>query len=118
MIEDLIIEKLKIEGFQSTNHQITKSPNGSGDFMTVKDFKKEVFDFAKRIGVKPKEIHIRPMKRKLANCSSRGRLTFSSELLETSAKVRRHAIIHELLHLKYPNHGRIFKLLLNLYSRD
>lgn len=85
--------------------------------MTVKDFKKEVLDCAKRIDVKPKEIHIRLMKRKLASCSSRGRLTFSFELLETSAEVRRHVIIHELLHLKYPNHGRMFKLLLNLYSR-
>ena len=86
--------------------------------MKAEEFKMEVIDWSKKIGVEPKEIHIRPMKRKLASCSSRRRLTFSSELLETSLELRRHAIIHELLHLKYPNHGRMFKLLLDLYSRS
>lgn len=86
--------------------------------MTIKDFKKEVLDIATRIGVEPKEIHIRPMKRKLASCSSRGRLSFSTELLESSAEVRRHTIIHELLHLKYPNHGKMFKIMLNYHLKN
>lgn len=85
--------------------------------MTVNDFKKEVLDCAKKIGVEPREIHIRPMKKKLASCSSRGRLSFSTELLEKSVELRKHAIIHELLHLKYPNHGKIFKILLKTYIK-
>lgn len=86
--------------------------------MTVNEFKKEVLNCAKRLSVNPKEIHIRPMKRKLASCSSRGRLSFSAELLETSAELRRHAIIHELLHLKYPNHGKMFKTMLKYYLKE
>ncbi|WP_216641399.1 M48 metallopeptidase family protein [Thermus scotoductus] len=75
----------------------------------------EVEAWAKRLGVSPREIHIRPMKRKWASCSSRGRLTFSTELLNQPAEFRREVIVHELLHLKIPNHGRLFKALLKAY---
>lgn len=78
-------------------------------------FRAEVEAWAKRLGVTPREIHIRPMKRKWASCSSRGRLTFSTDLLHQPAEFRREVIVHELLHLKIPNHGRLFKALLKAY---
>ena len=72
-------------------------------------FKAEVQAWAQRLGVTPREIHLRPMKRKWASCSSRGRLTFNTELLHQPAAFRREVIVHELLHLKVPNHGPLFK---------
>lgn len=78
-------------------------------------FRAEVFTWARRIGVTPRKICIRPMKRKWASCSSQGRLTFDVELLRQPAEFRREVIIHELLHLKVPNHGRLFKALLSAY---
>ncbi|MCX7920330.1 MAG: M48 family metallopeptidase [bacterium] len=80
-------------------------------------FKNEVKTIAKEIGLLPKVIHIRKMKRKLASCSSKGRLTFSTGILEESKEVRYKIIIHELLHLRYPNHGKLFKLLLKDYEK-
>lgn len=78
-------------------------------------FRAEVEAWAQRIGVAPREIRIRPMKRKWASCSSRGRLTFDTELLRQPAEFRREVIVHELLHLKVPNHGQLFKALLRAY---
>ena len=78
-------------------------------------FKREVWAWSQDIGVKPKEIHIRPMKRKWASCSTNGRLTFSYELLNQPNDKRAKAIVHELLHLKYPNHGKMFESLLIAY---
>lgn len=78
-------------------------------------FRAEVEAWARRIGVTLREIRIRPMKRKWASCSSRGRLTFDTELLRQPAEFRREVIVHELLHLKVPNHGRLFKALLRAY---
>ncbi|UZQ84498.1 M48 family metallopeptidase [Thermoclostridium stercorarium] len=78
-------------------------------------FKAEVKAWAERIGVEPKEIHIRPMKRKWASCSQTGRLTFDTELLRQPAGFRAEVIVHELLHLKVPNHGPLFKALLKAY---
>ncbi|WP_299755695.1 M48 family metallopeptidase, partial [uncultured Chloroflexus sp.] len=45
----------------------------------------------------------------------RGRLTFDTDLLRQPAEFRREVIIHELLHLKVPNHGKVFKALLRAY---
>ncbi|MCS6885399.1 MAG: M48 family metallopeptidase [Anaerolineales bacterium] len=78
-------------------------------------FKAEVHAWGQRLGVEPKQIHVRPMKRKWASCSTKGRLTFNAELLRQSADFRREVIVHELLHLKVPNHGKLFKLLLKAY---
>jgi len=81
------------------------------------EFKQSVWAWAREIGVRPKEIHLRKMTRKWASCSSRGRLTFDTEILEQPKKERLRIVLHELLHLKYPNHGRMFNLLLKTYLR-
>lgn len=81
-------------------------------------FKAEVKAWVRRIGIKPLEIHIRPMRRKWASCSSKGRLTFDTELLRQPAAFRAEVIVHELLHLKVPNHGRLFKALLRSYLAE
>ncbi len=81
-------------------------------------FKAEVRAWAKRVGVEPKEIHLRPMKRKWASCSSKGRLTFNTDLVKEPASFRAEVIVHELLHLKIPNHGKLFKALLRAYLAE
>jgi len=85
------------------------------DIAPAEVFKAEVRAWAERIGVQPREIHIRPMKRKWASCSSSGRLTFDCELLRRPAWFRAQIIIHELLHLKIPNHGGLFRALFQAY---
>jgi len=81
----------------------------------VIDFKKEVRDWAEEISIEPKEIHVREMRRKWASCSSKGRLTFSYALLNKEYDARSKAIVHELLHLRYPNHNKMFSSLLSAY---
>ncbi len=83
--------------------------------MPLEVFKAEVSAWAKKIGVEVKQVHVRPMSKKWASCSSKGRLTFNTALLEEPAAFRREVIVHELLHLKVPNHGKVFKALLKAY---
>jgi predicted metal-dependent hydrolase len=78
-------------------------------------FRAEIGAWAKRIRVEPKEVHIRPMSRKWGSCSTAGRVSFNTELLTAPAKVRKRVIVEELLHLKLPNHGKLFKALLKAY---
>jgi predicted metal-dependent hydrolase len=78
-------------------------------------FKAEVTAWAKKIGVEPKQLHVRPMSRKWGSCSTAGRVTFDTGLLSQPADFRREIIVHELLHMKVPNHGRLFKALLRAY---
>jgi hypothetical protein len=83
--------------------------------ITIEDFKKEVFAWAEEIDVYPKEVHIRKMSKKLASCSSKGRLTFSYELLTKPKEIRAKVIVHELLHLRYPSHNKFFYTILSAY---
>ena len=78
-------------------------------------FKAEVKAWAQRIGVNPREVHLRPMRRKWGSCSTSGRLTFNEELLAAPPEIRRRVIVEELLHLKVPNHGKLFRALLKSY---
>jgi predicted metal-dependent hydrolase len=83
--------------------------------ISVEEFKREVTNWAEELKLVPKEIQVREMSNKWASCSSKGRLSFSKALLEQPVEVRAKAIVHELLHLKYPNHGKMFKSLMNSY---
>ncbi|MEN3039680.1 MAG: M48 family metallopeptidase [Candidatus Kryptonium sp.] len=85
--------------------------------MSPEEFKSYVLWWAKKMGVsdKVKSIHIRPMKRKIASCSSKGRLTFDPSVLRETEEKRDHIIVHELLHLTHRNHGKLFKCLLKAY---
>jgi len=85
--------------------------------LTAEEFKNEVRNISREINVSPKEIQLRSMKHKWASCSSKGRLTFDKSLLNEPKDVRYMIIIHELLHLRYPNHGKLFKILLNIYLK-
>jgi predicted metal-dependent hydrolase len=80
-------------------------------------FRAEVITWAKRIKVEPREVHVRPMKRKWGSCSTAGRVTFDADLLLQHAQFRKRVIVEELLHLKVPNHGKLFKTLLRAYLR-
>jgi predicted metal-dependent hydrolase len=77
--------------------------------------KAEVKAWAHRIGVEAKEIHVRPMRRKWASCSSKGRVTFAADLLQQPTRFRAEVIVHELVHLKVPNHGPLFRALLRAH---
>lgn len=79
--------------------------------------KAEVEAWARRIGVQPTEVHVRPMTRKWS-ASTSGRLGFAEDLLRQPAAFRRRVIVEELLHLKVPNHGKLFKSLLKAYLSD
>ena len=86
--------------------------------ITSQEFRKEVQDLASEIGVSFKEVHLRPMSRKWASCSTRGRLTFNLDLLRERHDTIREVVVHELLHVRYPNHGKMFQSLLKAYTSN
>lgn len=88
------------------------------EIVPLEVFRGEVLAWAKRLGVEPKEIRVRAMKRKWASCSSAGRLTFDRDLLRQPAPVRTVVILHELLHLRLPTHNKLFKSLLSAYFHE
>jgi predicted metal-dependent hydrolase len=84
----------------------------------VTAFKAQVSQWAERIRVRPRQLRLQRMRRKWASCSTRGTVSFSTEVLTQPAAFREYVIVHELLHLKVPNHGKLFKTLLRAYIPD
>lgn len=65
--------------------------------------------------MRPTRVQIQRMTTKWASCSSAGRLCFSRDLLAEDAAFQEVVIVHELLHLRVPNHGKLFKSLMTAY---
>ncbi|MGH7958708.1 MAG: M48 metallopeptidase family protein [Opitutaceae bacterium] len=56
-----------------------------------------------------------PSRGKWASCSTRGRVCFARDLLDRSPHEQDYVIVHELLHLRHPNHERVFRALLTAH---
>lgn len=85
--------------------------------VSKEEFKKEVWALAVEINAKPKQIRVRSMSRKIGSCSPNKIITFNRNLLESDYLHRKEAILHELLHLRYRNHGKLFKMTLIAYMK-
>ena len=85
---------------------------------TKEEFVERVEKWSTKIGVEYKEIHFRQMKKKWASCSTRGRLTFDPDINAEGIEFQDKSIVHELLHFRYPNHGKLFKQMLSMYLKE
>jgi predicted metal-dependent hydrolase len=83
--------------------------------MTTDALKAKVERWASVLGVQPKRVHIQRMTTKWASCSSAGRVCFSRDLLRQADAFQEFVIVHELLHLRVANHGKLFKSLMRAY---
>lgn len=81
-------------------------------------FDQRVRDWAARLDARVQTITVRKMQRKWASCSTAGRLTFDESLLSKSRGVQDYVIVHELLHVSVPNHGRLWKSLMRAHLGD
>jgi hypothetical protein len=77
-----------------------------------------VHHWATKIGVNVQQIHLRPMKTKWASMSTTGRLTLNTDLLTLPQELAEFVIVHELVHLLVPNHGKVFKSFMYAYLPD
>lgn len=74
--------------------------------------------WATRLGVKVARIQLRQMSSKWASISTAGRLTLNTDLLAVPQPLGEFVIVHELVHLLAPNHGRVFKSFMHAYLPD
>lgn len=82
------------------------------------EFKARVREWAVKLDVNATALYVRPMSNKWASCSTAGTLSFNDELLEMDRKLGDYVIVHELLHLRVPNHGKLWKSLMRAHLGD
>ncbi len=71
--------------------------------------------WARRLNVRPRLIRIQRMTRKWGSCSKSGVVTLAADLADRHAGFQDFVIVHELLHLRVPNHGKLFKALMTAH---
>lgn len=81
-------------------------------------FKARVLEWADKLDVKVRSLTVRPMRNKWASCSTAGNLNFNAELLDLERDLADYIIVHELLHFSVPNHGKLWKSLMNAHLGD
>ena len=68
-----------------------------------------------KLRVTPRVIRVQPMRRKWGSCSTAGTVTLAKDLTEQEERFQDFVIVHELLHLRVPSHGRVFKALMSAH---
>jgi predicted metal-dependent hydrolase len=63
---------------------------------------------AARLGLAVASVTVRDQRTRWGSCSAAGRLAFNWRLVMVPAEVLRYVAVHELLHLREPNHSRRF----------
>lgn len=81
----------------------------------AQDLRRRVYAWALKLKVNPRLVRIQPMTRKWGSCTSAGTITLATDLLGKSARFQDFVLVHELLHLRYPIHGRLFKAVLGAH---
>ncbi len=81
-------------------------------------FKERVQGWADLLEARVTSITVRPMKTKWASYSTTGWLTFDVFLLELQEELQDYVIVHELLHSRVPNHGKLWKTLMQAHLGD
>ncbi|MGD0856796.1 MAG: M48 family metallopeptidase [Dehalococcoidia bacterium] len=84
----------------------------------IEEIKAAIREWADRIGVAEPQVHLRQMKTKWASLSTAGRLTLNADLLHLPRDLGEFVIVHELVHLLAPNHGKVFKSFMSAYLPD
>ncbi len=78
----------------------------------------QCYEKVKRFGIDYPQIQIRLMKKRWGSFSKKKKIILNSELIKTPLYCIDYVIIHELCHLKIPNHSREFYLLLTKCMPD
>lgn len=69
---------------------------------------KRLETFTKKVANKPNEVKIMELKTRWASCSPLGNVIFNWKIFMALPSVIDYIIVHELTHLKHPNHSRAF----------
>lgn len=81
----------------------------------AQELRRRALAWAVKLRVNPRVVRIQVMHKKWGSCSSTGTVTLAADLINQSERFQDYVIVHELLHLRFASHGRIFKALMSAH---
>jgi len=88
------------------------------DVVTADQVYELVATWSARLEVSVTRMQIRPMQNKWGSISTAGTLTLASDLLVLPICLVEYVVVHELLHLKFPDHRRGWQVSMGMYLAD
>lgn len=82
------------------------------------DLRRRVAYWAERLHVPTPSVRVREMTRKWGSCSTAGTITLATDLDHQDIEFQNFVIVHELLHLRITNHGKLFKAFMTAHLPD
>jgi predicted metal-dependent hydrolase len=71
--------------------------------------RRRAMGWAVKLKVNPEKVLIERLPGKWGSCAPDGVVTFADDLAEAREDFQDYVIVHELLHLRYRDHGKLFK---------
>ncbi len=81
----------------------------------VARLRRRVDAWSVKLRVSPRVVRVQRMTRKWGSCSTAGTITLADDLDDQSSAFQDFVVVHELLHLRVPNHGRLFRALMTTH---
>jgi YgjP-like, metallopeptidase domain len=88
------------------------------DSLTAEQVHAMVGRWSEKLGVKVTRTQIRRMRNKWGSISTAGTLTLSGDLLDLPVDLVEYVVVHELLHLKFPDHRKGWRVSMGMYLPD
>lgn len=81
-------------------------------------FRRLIAAWATKVKVEPSRVRFQKMIKKWASCSTAGQITFNTALFIKPRKFQEAVVVHELVHLLVPNHGKLFRSMFLSFMPD
>lgn len=94
---------------------VRRAKTGKSALYPAQELKRRAMSWAVKLRVNPRLIRVQEMRRKWGSCSSAGTVTLAADLVKRHARFQDYVIVHELLHLRFTTHGRMFKALMSAH---
>lgn len=94
---------------------VRHAKTGKAALYPAQELKRRAMSWAVKLRVNPRQIRVQEMRRKWGSCSSAGTVTLAADLVKQHARFQDYVIVHELLHLRFTTHGRMFKALMSAH---
>ena len=87
--------------------------------MLVSAAEEEIEKYSRLTGLYPSSVCVRDMKTRWGTCNVKsGKITLAVGLAKVPWDLFSYVVLHEILHLRVPDHGKEFKALLDCYMPD
>lgn len=86
--------------------------------LTQDQIQQLVGDWSDRMGVSVTRVQVRAMRTKWGSISTAGTLTLADDILALPLDLAEYIVVHELLHLKFPDHRQGWQVSMGIYLPD